>query len=249
MTFQDHFSGHAQVYARARPTYPDALFKFLASCAEENEVVWDCATGNGQSALALANYFSQVIATDASAEQLAQAAQKSNIDYRVAPAEAHTLLPASADLVTVSQALHWFNIERFFKAADKALKPNGLLAIWSYGIHSIDPAVDEVINRLYRGTLNGYWTPERAMVEEGYKAIDFPYEAIEHPEFSMSLEWSQAQVADYLRSWSAVQKYLKVNGIDPVAEMLESLSVAWGSDESKTILWPLTLILRRKPER
>ncbi|MFK7864084.1 MAG: class I SAM-dependent methyltransferase [Pseudohongiellaceae bacterium] len=246
-SFQDHFSGHAQVYSDARPSYPDELFRFLASSVSCNRQAWDCATGNGQSAIGLAGYFDHVVATDGSSEQIAQAPSRPNIDYRVAVAEEHILPPASVDLVTVAQALHWLDLERFFPVVDAALKPEGVLAIWSYGIHTIDPAVDTVINRLYRETLDGYWTPERAMVEEGYRHIEFPFSPVENPGFSMSLQWSRPQVEEYLRSWSAVQKYLKVNRVDPVTELSCPLAAAWGKSEFKTITWPLTLVLRQKP--
>lgn len=247
MIFKDHFSGHADIYAQARPTYPDKLFDYLVSVTSRAGLAWDCATGNGQTALALANHFEQVIATDGSAAQIDAAQKKHNIDYRVALAEEVILEPASADLICVSQALHWFEIERFFKVVDSGLKPGGVLAVWSYGIHTINEDVDKVIGKLYRETLNGYWPRERLIVEQGYKSIEFPYEKIVSPDFSMSLSWTQDQVEAYLRSWSAVQKYIRANVHDPVAAVSDQLKLAWGDDLAKTISWPLVLILCRKP--
>lgn len=247
MTFKDHFSGHAEDYAQARPTYPPKLFDYLLSLTSKADLAWDCATGNGQSALALANHFEQVIATDGSAAQIDAAQKKDNIDYRVALAEEVILEPASADLICVSQALHWFEIERFFKVVDKVLKPGGVLAVWSYGIHTINEEVDKVIGKLYRETLNGYWPQERLLVEQGYDGVEFPYEKIPSPEFTMSLTWTQDQVEAYLRSWSAVQKYIRVHGSDPVVAVSDQLKLAWGDELAKTIIWPLVLILCRKP--
>lgn len=247
MTFKDHFSGHANIYAQARPTYPAKLFEYLCGASNATDLAWDCATGNGQSALALAKYFKQVVATDGSAAQINVAQKMSNIDYRVALAEEIILDPVSADLICVSQALHWFDTEQFFKVVDTVLKSGGLLAVWSYGIHTIDERVDKVIDELYRETLGGYWSPERLTVEQGYKDIDFPYEKILNPDFTMSLIWTQDQVEAYLRSWSAVQNYIKANGSDPVTAISERLKLAWKDDAQKVISWPLVLILCRKP--
>src|SRR5690606_4114436 len=69
-TFEDHFSQIAASYAQYRPQYPPTLYAYLAQNAPGRALAWDCATGNGQAALGLAAYFDQVIATDASAEQI-----------------------------------------------------------------------------------------------------------------------------------------------------------------------------------
>ena len=69
----DHFSAHAQNYARFRPTYPTELFAWLASQSPGHRLAWDCGTGNGQAALGLADHFVHVHATDLSPQQLAQA--------------------------------------------------------------------------------------------------------------------------------------------------------------------------------
>ena len=68
--FPDHFSGVAGAYAGLRPRYPDRLFAWLAEFVDRRELAWDCGTGNGQAAVALADYFERVIGTDASAAAL-----------------------------------------------------------------------------------------------------------------------------------------------------------------------------------
>ncbi|NER83157.1 MAG: hypothetical protein F6K42_27110 [Leptolyngbya sp. SIO1D8] len=73
MAFKDYFSLQATDYATYRPRYPAALFTWLAQQCEHHDLAWDCATGNGQAAIALASHFQQVIATDGSADQLHQA--------------------------------------------------------------------------------------------------------------------------------------------------------------------------------
>jgi hypothetical protein len=53
MTFPDHFSDHADLYEAFRPAYPEALFAYLTSLVPAHDLAWDCATGNGQAAVAL----------------------------------------------------------------------------------------------------------------------------------------------------------------------------------------------------
>ena len=114
MSWKDHFSHASDDYRRWRPGYPDELFAWLAAMAPSRAVAWDCATGSGQAAGGLAAHFARVVATDASAAQVAEAEAFGRVEYRVAPAEDSGLPDASVDLVTVAQALHWFEFERFF---------------------------------------------------------------------------------------------------------------------------------------
>ena len=107
VTFQDHFSRQAQGYTQFRPRYPRELFQYLASVVECRHRAWDCGCGNGQAAASLAEMFDQVIATDPSAKQIAQAEPISRVVYLVATAEDCPLGPDSVDLITVAQALHW----------------------------------------------------------------------------------------------------------------------------------------------
>ena len=96
--FSDHFSGHAVDYAKFRPRYPKELFRWLASVAPSTELAWDCATGNGQAAVELAEVFERVIATDASEKQIVNAEKHPRVEYRVAPAEESGLESNNVDL-------------------------------------------------------------------------------------------------------------------------------------------------------
>ena len=243
MSFQDHFSHHASVYASARPHYPRELFVWLASLCKSRDCVWDCATGNGQAAVALAEFFAQVIATDASAGQIAEAIAHPQVQYRSAPAEQSGLAAASVDLVTVAQALHWFDIPSFYREVERVLRPGGLLAVWSYGIHTVKPAVDAVVAELYEPVLGPYWPPERKLVERQYRDIAFPFAEITAPAFVMQLQWTYAQLEAYLYSWSATQRYMREQQRDPIAAIGAALRAAWGTQEQQTIVWPLTLRL------
>ncbi len=248
MSFNDHFSGHAQAYASARPSYPEQLFEYLGSECEHHDLVWDCATGNGQAAVSLAKTFKRVIATDGSAEQVGQAQPANNVEYRQMTAEQSLLEKNSCDLITVAQALHWFDTDVFFDNAKACLKPNGVLAAWCYGVHEINGPVDAVVEKLYEEILGEYWPPERRLVENHYDDIRFPFATCYTRHFVMTREWNLQQLCAYFTSWSALQRYKKQNGSDPLELVSEDLRNAWGvnSENTHTVNWPLTVRLARK---
>lgn len=245
--FRDHFSGHAGDYARHRPRYPEALFDWLASVAPGRALAWDAGTGSGQAAVALAGRFDRVVATDPSAEQVRNAAPHPRVEYRVEPAEAPDLPEARVDLVTVAQALHWFDLPRFFAAAARVLRPGGVLGAWCYETMTVSPEVDRVVDGLYRGALGPYWPPERRMVEDGYRSIELPFAHVDSPPFRMEQRWTLAEVEGYLRTWSAVRRCAAATGNDPVAAVAGQLRAAWGDPgEARTVHWPLGMRVGRK---
>lgn len=240
--FKDHFSGHATAYASARPDYPRELFRWLGGKAPARNRAWDCATGNGQAAVALADYFKAVIATDASARQIANAVPRDRIEYRVARAEAPGLKAGSADLVTVAQAAHWLDRERFYASARHVLRRGGLLAIWGYDLLQVDKALDAVLGSFYRDTVGAYWPPERRLVDEHYAGLKFPFDEIPPPRLAMMVRtWTLEQLLAYLRTWSAVQRYRQARGTDPVALVAPGLAEAWGGEHQREVRWPLFL--------
>jgi SAM-dependent methyltransferase len=248
MAFKDHFSGHAQSYARHRPTYPSALFEYLASVAPAREWAWDCGTGNGQAALGLAPYFERVLATDPSEEQLRNAFPHEKVTYRVALAEDPGIGPGTLDLVTVAQALHWFDVPRFFNEAKEALKPGGVIAVWCYSLCRIEPDLDEIVDRFYFDTVGPYWPRERALVDDGYRSLAFPFEEITAPQFTIELDWNLGDLISYLETWSPVRRYIERHGTDPVIEVARELGPAWGNpDEEKLVRWPIHMRVGRAP--
>ena len=249
MAFQDHFSGHARAYAEARPTYPRELFAWLSDQCFHHDLAWDVGCGNGQASLALAHHFERVHASDPSDEQIRAAPEDPRITWRVEHAEHTTLRNHSVDLVTVAQAYHWFNQERFCAEAQRVLRPGGVIAIWCYGLSRVDLAVDEVFHVLYEDKLGPWWPPERRHIENGYRYLPFPFEPIaDAPRFAMELEWTLAQYLAYLRTWSASQRHLKETGRDAVSEIEARFAAAWGDPERvRTVSWPLSLRVGRTP--
>jgi len=248
MSFKDHFSEVAARYAEFRPTYPEELFAWLANLCEAHEAAWDCATGSGQAAVGLAKHFKQVIATDASAEQIAHAGAPANVSFRVAPAEASGLADNSIDLVTVAQAAHWFDLPRFYAEVRRVLKPGGVLALWGYGRLDLPGGMDEIFQRFYSETVGPYWPPERKWIDDGYRSLDFPFgEIIAAPDFCIEVEWSLPRLLDYLSTWSAVKRYRTDRGVDPLSALKAELLPLWGSpDAAMQLKWPLFLRVGRR---
>lgn len=208
-------------------------------------MAWDCATGSGQVARGLAPWFKVVVATDASVAQLHQAIPHPRIAYRAARAEASPFSDGSVDLVTVAQALHWFDTEAFFDELQRVLSSRGLIAIWSYSLVSVTPEIDGIIKQLYFDTLGGFWPPERRLVEDNYADIGFPFRRLYTPGFSMTANWCCADLLGYLRTWSAAKAHQEATGFDAVTQITEGLQAAWGDEHSKRVSWPLNLMLGR----
>lgn len=242
----DHFTPLAAQYKSFRPAYPDELFDWLASIAPQRKLAWDCGAGNGQATIPLASRFELVLGTDISAAQLASAQSLANVEYRVMPAETSGLPDHSADIVTVAQALHWFDLPKFYAEVRRVLKPQGIIAAWGYNRLQIDHAgLQQVLDRFYDETIGAYWPPERVHVENNYQDLAFPFTRISPPPFALHKEWPREHLLGYLRSWSAVGKFQAANGFDPVSELADEISAYWQEGKTYRIEWPLFMHVGR----
>ena len=239
-SFEDHFSQHSEQYAQYRPKYPEEVYAYLASIAPGRSIAWDCGTGNGQAAVGLAKYFNRVHATDASAGQISAAYPHEKVDYHVEPAEHVSLDDSSVDLVTVAVAIHWFNFDEFYVEVKRVLKPNGILAAWTYSLTEISPEIDSLVNRYYSETLAGFWPERIRYLEEKYITLPFPFEEIIPPSFAMEAGWTLNQFAGFLDSWSATQRYKAQKGRHPLEHIWDALVRAWGDENmQRRVRWPL----------
>lgn len=249
-SFSDHFSKVADGYSAFRPNYPDTLFATLADVVGEQSrsaLVWDCAAGNGQASVALASYFDRVFATDASVKQITAAPADKNLIRAAATAELCPLRDGTVGLVTVAQALHWFNFDRFYAEVERVLAPNGVLAVWSYGLLRVDSnkAVEAAVDHFSEVTVGSWWPKERQYVNDSYATIPFPFARIDFPAQHMSATWTSQQLLGYLRTWSSVSKKRAADGVDPVVAFEPILADAWGSAPAITLRWPLTILVGR----
>jgi len=240
--FKDHFSQSAAHYAAYRPTYPSELVSFLADAARQNEFAWDCGCGSGQLSTLLAERFAQVYATDASAKQIENAVQHPQVRYACAPAEASGLGDHVADLIVAAQAAHWFDLPAFYREVGRVGRSGSVIALVSYGILKVDEQLDPIIGQFYRDVIGSYWPPERRLVEDGYRSLDFPFAEIRAPDMAMSASWTLPDFIGYVTTWSAVAAMERVAGPEPRERFNHDLGEAWGPAEKRRMIrWPLAM--------
>nr|WP_174507227.1 class I SAM-dependent methyltransferase [Acinetobacter sp. Marseille-Q1620] len=214
---KDLFSDHSELYSQARPSYPVSIVQEILKLVPEHHFAWDCGAGSGQFTQVLAPYFDHVVATDISEQQLQHATYLENVSYQVQSAEQTTFADHSFDLISVAQAIHWFDFKKFYKEVERTLKPDGILAVIGYGLIHVEPLeLNQHIQKLYFETLKDDWDVERHYIDESYKTIPFPFEEIEMPVLKMQYQWSARQLLDYLSTWSAIKHYRKKNIDNPL---------------------------------
>lgn len=245
----DRFSGHADLYAQYRIDYPAELYDFVLLFTQKRQIAWDCATGNGQVASALADVFEQVEATDISNTQLAQAVQKPNIHYQVSPAEQTPFAKHTFDLITVAQALHWFDIKAFHQEVRRVAKSGAVIAEWGYGLVQLGQSrsvndLDSIMLDFYRNRIGPYWDPPRKYIDNAYATLPFPFADAQRREFTIRRTWSLERFLNYLRTWSAVRQYIHENEEDPVTRLGEEFAPLWGDGE-REVCFPVFLRVGR----
>jgi SAM-dependent methyltransferase len=247
--FTDHFAPVSGDYRRHRPMYPPELFDWLAGVVPHHRLAWDCATGTGQAAGELTRHFDQVVATDASPHQIAMAEAHPGVTFAVAPAESSGLSDHSVALVTVAQALHWFNLDAFYAEVRRVLSPGGVVAVWSYGlIRTGDTPIDAALDAFHDTDMGPYWPPERRHVVNGYRDLAFPFHTLDTPDFAMLCRWNLQQLTGYLGTWSAVARRREATGEDPLEALRERLGPLWGDAAcAREVCWPLSLRVGRIP--
>jgi ubiquinone/menaquinone biosynthesis C-methylase UbiE len=243
-SFADHFSEKSAQYAAARPTYPAALFAAAAAAAPARDRAWDCATGSGQAARGLARHFAEVEATDASAQQIEHAIAAANVRYSVQPAEATNFQDGTFDAVCVAQALHWFDVDRFYAEVKRVLRPRGVLLVTAYGWSGVSPEFDAEQKRLVIDPIEPYWPPQNQLIMRGYRDLPFPFERIEMPPMAIEVRWTLDQYVDYMGTWTATRRLLEK---DPefLARARAGLRKAWPEPEARTVTMPLVVLCGR----
>jgi SAM-dependent methyltransferase len=234
------FSQYASAYAQHRPSYPPALWDWAAGLCADHEHAWDVGCGNGQAAVALAEKFTRVSATDISAEQIAAATPHPRVAYAAVAAEHAQIAPGSIDLVCVAQALHWFDLQKFWPLVQRALKPRGVFLAVAYGLFSVNEAIDAVTERYFYKVTNGYQSAGNVAVAQGYKDFVFPFELVQPPALDIQMHWTLDQLLNYAATWSAVARIRKEAGFDPIPIYRAALAPLWG-DTARTVRMPLAI--------
>jgi len=242
------FSTVACEYSLFRPGYPSELFEWLARAAPATDAAWDCGCGSGQASVPLAAHFSRVFATDSDTEQIAAARPHARVSYSVATAESSGLAADSVDLVTVAQALHWFDVEAFYAEARRVARPGAVLAVWTYPRPQfVDVELDARLAEFYRDVVGQYWPPERRHVESNYTTLppipkELGFDELPHPPFALELRWNLEQVLGYVSSWSATTRYRKAEGRDPLPLLRAAIAPLWpAAGEQLPVRMPIVL--------
>lgn len=238
---KDNFSNVAINYSKFRPGYPKELLDFILHHCENKNCAWDCGTGNGQVAKELSKYFNKVIASDISQQQLNQAYQASNIEYRLESGENCSIDDQSLDLITVAQAIHWFDFNGFYTHVNRVLKPGGIIAVWAYNNPVLEGILNDSLLEIYEDTLGAYWDPERQYITDGYETIPFPFEEIGCPPFSICYNWTREHFTGYISTWSALKHYVEKNKTDLMPWIVEKFKKDWPDQTMKPIYFPCHL--------
>lgn len=239
---KDLFSRQSDLYAKYRPGYPPELIKYILRFVQARSKAWDCATGNGQAALLLANFFESVYATDISENQIKNAQHHPHITYSLANAESSSFPDQFFDLITVAQAYHWFNFAKFETEVRRVLKPGGIIAIWGYGLtNSQNPDVNQLLKSFYENTVGPYWDSERKYIDDRYRTVLFPYHQVSSSDFFFDRSWSLDDLCGYLNTWSSVQHFFKAQGFDPVEKLKVELLTVWPRESMINFQFPLFL--------
>ncbi|MEQ1564179.1 MAG: methyltransferase domain-containing protein [Myxococcota bacterium] len=247
-SFVDRYADMSAAYAKFRPRYPLALFDAVAGWCERHDGCWDCGTGSGQAATALARHFERVVATDASEQQLAHAEAHPRVEYRCESAAECSLPDGSVDLVTAASSVHWMDLARFYAEVRRVLRPGGVVALWTYGVvPQVSPEVDEVLHTYANAVLGPYQPPELAVVHSGYRELWFPFDELSCPPFAIDTHWTLADLVGAIETWSAAGRYRRERGTPPSLEVLEPLRAAWGDPERRRpVHLPLHLRIGRR---
>ncbi|GAC58532.1 hypothetical protein GOHSU_42_00240 [Gordonia hirsuta DSM 44140 = NBRC 16056] len=231
-------------YAAHRPTYPPELAVRLADLAPARNLAVDVGCGSGQFTTALAEQFERVLGLDPSADQIAHAALGAGVEYRVAPAEKTGLPDGCADLITVAQAAHWFDLPAFYAEARRIAADGAVLALITYGAVQTDPAVTQRFSAFHDRRIAPYWPPQRRHVDQGYALLEFPFEQIALSLPPIERNWTLTQFLDYLDTWSAVRRADQTGARGLVQEARTELAPLWGAGP-RPVRWPVTVLAAR----
>lgn len=243
--FKDNFSKQSDLYVKYRPHYPVELFSFLATLTDEHELAWDCGTGNGQAATGLADFYSTVFATDPSEQQISNAIPHKKVTYAVEKAEQNSLATNSVDLLTMANALHWFDFDVFYKEARRVLKKNGIIAAWAYGLPEIATEIDKIVKHFHDHVVGKFWLAENRLVEKGYTTIPFPFTEIKSPAFAYDKLLTLDELIGYFNTWSATQRFINENNFNPTEKLRQELNTLWSEGSEKKLTWKLVLKIGR----
>ena len=236
------FSTGGSDYAQYRPRYPAELAAFLAGLAPDRQSALDVGCGNGQLTCLLADYFTSVTGTDPSEAQINSAVAHQRVTYHCAAAEALPQDGKKYSLITAAQAAHWFQLEQFYREVKRVAAPDGVIALKSYGVLQLDDQLNKRFLRFYHDEIGPYWPPERRLVDNGYRDIHFPFNAIPAPTLCISYQWTLQQLLGYISTWSAVTRAREAENSAILQQFSRDIETLWGDPQKlRAVSWPVII--------
>ncbi|QIW10391.1 class I SAM-dependent methyltransferase [Francisella sp. LA112445] len=234
-------SFNSESYQKARPSTPAEIIDYLKNNIPSYKKAWDCGTGNGQTAIKLAEFIDKIHATDISKDQISKAFKHKNIKYFESNETSSMFNDESVDLVTASQAAHWFDISKFEKECLRILKPNGIIAIWTYYRDIQINGKTEVIYQEFLNAIDSFF-PEGNGLVEIYQSINLNLPMLNAPKFEQTKQMDFDNFIEYLKSISAYAEYIKNHRKCPLIELgfYDKFRKSWGEPSTiNTITWPI----------
>jgi len=134
----EKFTGKADNYEKYRPSYPKEFLDYLYGEVGffGEKTIADIGAGTGKLTELLLQRKSFVYAVEPNADMREKLTEKfsgiSNFSIVSAPAESTELPAQSVDFITVAQAFHWFDAEKFKAECRRILKPGGkVVLVWN----------------------------------------------------------------------------------------------------------------------
>jgi ubiquinone/menaquinone biosynthesis C-methylase UbiE len=242
---KDLFSHDPNSYARYRPSYPEAMFDWLKGQVPNVTEAWDAGTGNGQLAIGLAKWCGRIYGTDISESQLKKAMKLPNIVYLCGPSEATSFPDHKFDLITVGQAIHWFDLVKFYAEVNRVARRGALLVLAGYAKARVEDRIDAIFDDFYVNKVGPFWEPERSYVDKHYRNLPFPFEEVATPQLENKLAWNRDEFIAYMGTWSSLQKFRSKMGYSPLEAFDKELSRVWPNDIKKEVRFPILLKVGR----
>jgi len=187
-----------------------------------------------------------VVGIDPSESQIANITPHPRIHYQSAPAETLPDDLANFSLITVAQAAHWFKLDAFYQQVRRVATQGAIIALISYGIMELDDALNDRFRQFYDGEIGPYWPPERKLVDEGYRTLDFPFHELTPPPLLIQVEWDFAAFVGYICTWSAVRKASEAGEKGRVERFFAEFETLWGDTaKARQISWPIAMRVGR----
>ncbi|KAL4426897.1 hypothetical protein ABPG74_008821 [Tetrahymena malaccensis] len=231
-----------QNYDKYRPKYPSKFFDLILKDLNSKESYLDVGCGTGQMLFKLNSHFKIAVGTDLSEKQVSVATEKisNNQNYmnvKVIQSDANNLisslqknsLPLNYDLVTVGQALHWFEVEKFLQLTQSKIlnqNQNSRLAVAAYYWDGFDIDINneqlsgKQIHEQYYNSIKNYYDFDRDNLYSNYKHYPFNkyFEQTSEDSFIEKDIFQLDDLVRYMKTSSAYNTLVEQNSKNPIFE-------------------------------